>query len=142
MACVCHTHFWSLKVSASPLSNSALHLFSWMPSPKTDILNGAVVLWSRTLNDDSATFSSCDSILLRRSSLYEIHVNTMYDILNLYKYILVTLNSTWSRRLNYLVYKLYRRRIPFEYLGGDQATVNDCADETEILISSGGPGAG
>lgn len=26
---------------------------------------------------------------------------------------------------NYLVYKLYRRRIPFECLGSDQATIND-----------------
>lgn len=32
--------------------------------------------------------------------------------------------------------------MPFEYLGGDQATVNDCADVTAILILSGGPGAG
>jgi len=39
------------------------------------------------------------------------------------------------------VYKLYRRRTPFEYFGGDQATVNDCADATAILMSSGGPGA-
>lgn len=41
----------------------------------------------------------------------------------------------------YLVYKLYRRRTPFERLGGAQATVSDCVDATAILMSSGGPGA-
>lgn len=47
-----------------------------------------------------------------------------------------------SRILSYyLVYKLYRRRTPFEYFGGDQATVNDCADDTAIFMFSGGPGA-
>lgn len=46
----------------------------------------------------------------------------------------------YAHRSVYLVYRLYRSRTPFEYLGGDQATVNDCADETAILISSGGPG--
>jgi len=41
----------------------------------------------------------------------------------------------------YLVYKLYRSSTPFDRLGGDHATVNDCADATAILMSSGGPGA-
>jgi len=31
--------------------------------------------------------------------------------------------------------------MPFEYFGGDQATVKDCADATAIFMSSGGPGA-
>jgi len=31
--------------------------------------------------------------------------------------------------------------MPLEYFGGDQATVNDCADATAIFMSSGGPGA-
>lgn len=119
-----------MRVSESLLLSSGLRLFSWMPSPRIGIHSAVVALWSRMLNDDWTTFSSCDLTPL----LHSWPCNVRYDMLFI-------LNPGTRLCINYLVYKLYRRIMPFEYLGGDQATINDCEDETAILISSGGPGA-